>query len=622
MAANWGSSVTIELNIQTACCVLSHLASVLLCTFYIFSTIQNKVILVTELVGMFKLASSASEAKTMFISNITHDLRTPIHAILNLINLIEESDLDCIQRSYLSTMKSSCQHLTSVINNVLDFSKIEKDKMEFMEEEVDLYKLVEGVIDSMAALAEEKNLNLYLDLDIRSPHRYVLSDHKALSRVFTNFLSNSIKFTDKGHIKLKVKCKPHSSTSSGSLLNWSSHGEQRTLYLFEIEDTGRGMTPEFIKHKLFKPFSQESNSLSANKREGTGLGLSLCHQIVQKLGGVIQVQSDVGKGTSFVFSLSLKQSKNPGSLVNLALLRSLMPFQIGTKVCVTDDEDLTLVKMIENEIDDWDDVLAQPFKYPKQRPLSTHASDLPWCIFFLIHSSKDHEDMNSGILDDIGKQAKSAKRRVCYILISRARKDAFQAQTKVYDAMQSHPDSKLVFLLFPLTPLKLHHAISTCVSHIKTIISSGNQDTIYNNPDDASKIDLSNIKVLVAEDNLIIAAVITTFLYKKNIQHDMASNGALALEKWKQNPNFYHILLMDIQMPVMNGFDAVEAIRDLEKLNKMSKPAKIIFMSANASVDEIAHAKKIGGDEYLTKPVDFNFLLKTMQDILQKSPTK
>jgi signal transduction histidine kinase/ActR/RegA family two-component response regulator len=584
-----------------------------------YLTEKGERLLMAELNTAAQKAQAASEAKTMFISNVSHDLRTPIHALLGLITLIEESDLDSVQQSYVTTMKSSCYHLTSVINNVLDFAKIEHDKMEFTECEVDLYAVVQHVADSVASLAEEKSLELLIDLDVPHSCRFAVTDEKGLCRVLTNLLGNAIKFTHKGHVRFRMYCGDNRKFIGAKKLGLLGHElERKTVikqYVFEVEDSGRGMTQEFINTKLFQPFTQEDGSNNHTRiREGTGLGMSLSQRIISKLGSKIDARSVVDQGSTFSFSLNLKVSNRlAGSLANLSVLKELIPFQVISQVYDFGFRDPLILRMIQEETKTWNGIIGRPRCLGSISDLAVGGS-----IIFLVDSKlSETDDKPPEMLKKLCSVAQKADAFVCYILISRARKESFLRQSEVIKALQKTEKIKVVSVLLPVTPLKLHRAVSTCVTHIRGLISLSKEKESPDLPRAISTgLDLKEIKVLLAEDNIMIATVLSKLLKKNNIDHVLAQNGQEALNLWKGSMDEFHILLMDIQMPIMDGFTTVEKIRETERLLRVQSPVKIIFMSANASVDEIARAKGIGGNEYLTKPVEFNILLRAIKDMI------
>jgi signal transduction histidine kinase/CheY-like chemotaxis protein len=609
VAKGWGTSITIDVSYHILLMVIVQILVLAPTSVYVYMNDKNKMLLMNELQEMVKKARAASEAKTMFISNISHDLRTPIHAILSLITLIEESCLDSVQRSYVATMKSSCYHLTSVINNVLDFAKIENDKMDFSSEEVDLFTVVQNVTDSISSLAEEKDLTLLIDLTVPSGYRYAKCDEKGLSRVLTNLLGNAVKFTERGHVKLKIMCKQGSEEQEQD----EPHplGKEETAeYIFEVEDSGRGMTQEFIETKLFNPFTQENNFLNAKGREGTGLGLSLSQRIVNKLGGKIRAHSIINEGTTFSFTLSLQVVKREGSMGNLALLKELIPFEVSTYVNNCGLHDQFILRMIENEVEQWSGILTSPRLVSSEKVQETKGS-----ILFLIDLSSSLCNEQRAWWDDRVKGLPTHLEVSCYILISRARKESFLNQNELIKVLQSRPGAKVVSVLLPMTPLKIHRAISSCITHLRTLGGTSSEGAVFHQPKEVP-VDLTKIHVLVAEDNVMIATVLSKLFRKTSIQHTIANHGEMALQLWSDNPDTYGLILMDIQMPIMDGFTAVQKIRALEVEHQRRTRIGIIFMSANASVEEITYARSIGGDEYLTKPVEFNVLLKAMRDIV------
>jgi signal transduction histidine kinase len=435
-------------------------------TYYAYTTEQNKILLLQELQKLLKAARAGSEAKSLFISNISHDLRTPIHAIMGLITLIQESSLDSVQRSYVAAIKSSCFHLIAVINNVIDLSKIEKGKMELTKDKVDLFAVVENVIDTMSSLAEEKNLDLIIDLKIPSDYRCVMTDEKAVCRVLTNLMGNAIKFTDAGFVRLGLVCGTRK--TSEKLI---SQGE-KIDYIFEVQDSGRGMSQEFVDTKIFTPFSQENTFLNPNGREGSGLGLSLSQSIVSKLGSEIKVQSTYNRGTSFSFTVPLSPCIRTPSIENLFLMKTLIPFQISIQVYFFGQKSDLMYRMIEEETAVWDGILAPPEVFTSQENFCIKGS-----ITIIIDSELSTTNKAPILTKKLGRKL-TMDISQCFILVSRARKDAFLSRNDTVRFLEGGGRAKVVSTLYPLSPLKLHSAVSTCVTHIRNMVGMEKVSTL------------------------------------------------------------------------------------------------------------------------------------------------
>jgi signal transduction histidine kinase/CheY-like chemotaxis protein len=611
----WGTTVSIHVSWSCLSLVVVNALTMIPSAYFIQMSENELLLVMQQLSKMVTLADVSSKAKTMFISNVSHDLRTPIQSMLGFINLLEESSLDSIQESYMSAMKSSCYHLTAIINNVLDFSKIEQDKMVLIEEDVDFFELAQKVIDSTAALAEGKTIDLLCDINIARTHRFARTDEKALSRVLTNLIANAVKFTQRGYVKLTMtsdqKLTGKTLTSRFGLepkrLNQAVI-QNLSVYTFQVQDTGRGMTKEFIDGSLFNPFSQENTYLNPKGEEGTGLGLSLSQKIVSAMGGRICAESEYGKGSCFTFSVKLAPClKESDSERNLHLITKLLNIEIHSYVYFFGTQNDNIMRVIEQEVTFWNDKFKKPRILSSFSNLTSEAN----IVFLIDMSFEDDKDIAPDVLRDLS----SAKlRNVCFVTISRARRSALAKQLEILKVLEDGTKTKVASVLSPVTPLKLHRAVATCISHISSY--RGEQCHL---PKKRSIVDLTSTNLLIAEDNTLVATVLSKLLKKKNIQHSIAYNGEEAFKLWKENPGIYDIILMDIQMPVMNGFAAVEKIRQVEGMLGVTNPIKILFMSANASIEEMARAKTVGGNDYLTKPVDLDTLLSKIKDLMRPS---
>jgi signal transduction histidine kinase len=614
--SNWGQTVTIHISWNIFSLVSAQLLILAPCAFYIYTADTNARLMVQELKGLLGVAKKASEAKVMFFSNVTHDLRTPIQAILGLINLVEHSELTSVQKPYLDSIKSSCQTLISIVNDVLDLSKFDNGKMHFVPHKVDLFKLVQDISDSMASLAEQKNLHFDLQIDVPMAHRFVESDQKGLSRVLTNLVSNAIKFTDSGHVVLRL-----SSTHSAHVEcdeKSSSQNSSFEHFTFEIRDSGPGMSADFIKNRIFNPFSQEYQK-GQTRRRGTGLGLSLSQKIVRELGGSIQVTSSLNCGSTFYFTLNMKII--PGEVAFPSFSETDAPF--STFIWNTQTDDLSEHRLAQY-LDQWggtfEPLTQLTFEEENIEKAFKMCSTNPKLCFIIQSpgiSSKESETLFLQYLDSLINTPSSPW---YFVLLSRPRSDSSYFQSLLARTVERSPCCKLYSLLLPITPLKFHECIAALLSHSRHVTNTNLEGNVTLTPSielngNEMAQDLDHLYVLIAEDNPILASIFSMFLQRHSISHVIANNGQIAIEKWLHSSKRFDAILMDVQMPVMDGFEAVENICSLEKQNGEQHPVHVIFMSANASLQDFERGKAVGGNEFLSKPVEFTSFVQSLRKV-------
>jgi signal transduction histidine kinase/ActR/RegA family two-component response regulator len=623
----WGTTVHIDVTWSLVSLLTVQILILTPCAFFMYTTDQNSQTVVAELKSLLRKSRATSEARTVFFSHITHDLRTPIHAITSLITLFEQTKLDATQKSFTSSVKAACHNLTSVINNILDFSKLEKGKMEFAQKSFDLFQLIQNATDSMAPLAEQKNLDLHVDIRVPFGYRQVVSDEVNLGRVLTNLLSNAIKFTDKGTVWIRVSCsfeKPtsdvghHIHTTKVSMSESSLRKNLVLKFKFEVHDTGKGMKREFIRDHLFDPFAQESQLHS----QGTGLGLALSQHIVSQMGGHIEVKSEVNKGSSFSFDLLLPVNLNDSKWVRIEKAKKLLPFKLTCHMW-QDHPDAEALRVVKLAVTEWGDLVESLVMIDRKADSPPPSPNHPQChLYFLIHCAKmSDQESHATLLKHIELLSQSKVKFVSIVFISRARTESLVLQDALYKLVEAQQSWNMVSLLLPLTPLKVYDTIESSIEFLGTqSTASQYSDLQYGDFEGQRKQRPSDVKVglkinvLVAEDNPMIANVLSMLLRKNRMSHSLAQNGQIAWDMWCASPSKYNVILMDLHMPIMDGITAVRQIRKYERrVAPASNATCIIFMSASASSAEMDQAIAAGGDYYLTKPVEFSRLLDTIK---------
>lgn len=513
-------------------------------------------------------ANYANAAKSDFMSRMSHDIRTPMNAIIGMTAIAgkylddRERVEDCLKKITVSS-----KHLLSLINEVLDMSKIESGKIDLTEEEVNLSDLIGDLVTIMRPSMQEKKHNL--DVHISNiEHELVIGDSMRMQQIFMNILGNSIKYTNSGgNIEMKISEKKS---------NVAGYG----CYEFIFRDNGIGMSKEF-QERLFEPFSRAEDS-RVSKIEGTGLGMTIARNIARRMNGDISVESEIGKGTKFVVTLILKlvDAEEP-DIEKLADL----------PVLVVDDDksasEMTCM-ILENIGMKGEYVLSG--KEAVQKVCEHHRNNQDYFAVTLDWKMPEMDGIETAkaIREKVGSD-------VPIIILS-----AYDWSAIETEARRAGVDG---FISKPLFKSRLVYLFNQIAEKDK---SRGAEKKSFD------EVKLNGKKILLVEDNELNREIAEEIISETGVTVESAENGLEALEKFeKSDENYYDMILMDIQMPVMNGYEAVKAIRKLSRKDAVEIP--IIAMTANAFTEDIQRSKNAGMNEHLTKPLDIEQLMKCLE---------
>ena len=518
-------------------------------------------------------AQHANVSKTTFLSNMSHDIRTPMNAIIGFTSMaLRHFENQAQVKDSLEKVLSSSNHLLGLINDILDMSRIDSGRVELQEQECNLSELVHSLIHIIQPQITAKQQIFHIDA-FQVKNEYVYADQLKINQVLINILSNAVKYT------------PATGTISFRISQFDTDEPGHAKYEFRVKDNGMGMSQEFLKH-IFDPFERDLSNTKTLGIQGTGLGMTITKKMVELMNGTIEVESEPDKGSEFIVTLDLKLQENVKHLP-VSELKGLRALVVDDDFHTCDSVTEILTKLgIKSE---WT-TSAREAVFRAKKALNENKPFNVYIVDWLMH------ELNG--IETVRQIRRVAGESVPIVFLT------------AYDYSDVEQEARSAgvtdFCTKPLFMSDLKKALSRAI---------GTLEREEEKPDDLSLTDFTGKRVLLVEDIEVNREIAKAILSETGLSVEDAPDGTDAVEMFKKSPkNYYDVILMDVQMPKMNGYEATKNIRELQRDD--AKKIPIIAMTANAFEEDKVNAINAGMNDHVAKPLDIPKLLETLKKYL------
>ncbi|MFA6223762.1 MAG: response regulator [Desulfomonilaceae bacterium] len=530
---------------------------------------------ITDLIEARSSAEKASLAKSQFLANMSHQIRTPLNGVIGMVDLSLGTELNEEQREYMETAKISADSLLTLINDILDFSKIEAGKLELVPIDFSLRDCIANTLTTLAVIAHKKGLELIYEIPAEVPD-YVTGDPGRLRQILVNLVGNAIKFTETGEVSVRTQLE--------------SETDSEICLQFTITDTGIGI-PVHKQEKIFDSFEQADGS-TTREYGGTGLGLAVSTQLIRMMGGTIWVQSDVGRGSVFRFTVNLGLQAQPSGMFISFESSSLM----DVPVLVVDDN-ATNRRVLTQMLASWNmkpvSVDGAGAALVEMKLAYDRGTPYPVVLIDYMMPDTDGFELAAQIKGD-----PNLKESILIMLTSAGERGHAARCVELGIA---------AYLMKPVRQSELFDIVCSSLHETGSGKTSASLLTRH-----AIRESKRRLKVLLAEDNPVNQKLATRLLEKMGHSVTVVENGRLALAAFLKDQ--FDVILMDIQMPEMDGFEALAAIRKIEK-SQDGKHIHVIAMTAHAMAGDRERCLEGGMDGYISKPINVKELVEAMENL-------